>query len=68
MLLLDNNDSEEVEEAEHVDFKRVEEHLADGGSVFVTSKRSQKIAAPRDKSIIEAGIRRGILRLSISTV
>ncbi len=50
VLLLDYNYSEdvEVEEAEHVDFKRVEEHLADCGSVFITSKRSQKIAAPRD--------------------
>jgi len=51
VLLLDNDGSEdvEVEEAEHVDFDRVEEHLAHGGSVFITSKRSQKIMASRDK-------------------
>jgi hypothetical protein len=51
VLLLDNDESEdvEVEEAEHVDFERVEEHLAHGGSVFITSKRSQKIVASREK-------------------
>jgi hypothetical protein len=51
VLLLDNNESEdvEVEEAEHIDFERVEEHLAHGGSVFITSKSSQKIMASRDK-------------------
>jgi hypothetical protein len=51
VLLLDNNETEdvEVEEAEQVDFERVEEHLAHGGSVFITSKRSQKIASLRDK-------------------
>lgn len=51
VLLLDNDKGEdvEVEEAEYVDFERVEEHLSHGGSVFITSKRSQKIAAPKDK-------------------
>jgi hypothetical protein len=47
VLLLNNDESDdvEVEEAEHVDFERVEEHLTHGGSVFITSKHSQKIAA-----------------------
>jgi hypothetical protein len=51
VLLLDNDESEdvEVEEAEHVDFERIEEHLAHGGSVFITSKCSQKIVASKDK-------------------
>jgi hypothetical protein len=51
VLLLNNDDGEDVEvqEAEQVDFVRVREHLAHGGSVFITSKTSQKIALPRDK-------------------
>lgn len=51
VLLLDNDESDgvEVEESEHVDFERVEGHLAHGGSVFITSKRSQKIGSPKDK-------------------
>ena len=51
VLLLDNDDSQDVEvqEAGHVDFARVENHLAHGGSVFITSKNPQKIAPPRDK-------------------
>lgn len=50
VLLLGNDDSEdiEVQEAEQVDFAKVEKHLAHGGSVFITSKRSQKIALPRN--------------------
>jgi hypothetical protein len=51
VLLLDNGSTQdvEVEEAEHVDFARVQEHLAGGGAVFITSKTSQKIKPPRDK-------------------
>ena len=51
VLLLDNDASQEVEvqETERVDFVRVQEHLAHGGSVFITSKRSQKIAPPKRK-------------------
>jgi hypothetical protein len=52
VLLLDNNASQEVEvqEAEQVDFVRVQEHLARGGSVFITSKNSQKIVPPKGKN------------------
>jgi hypothetical protein len=51
MLLLNNGTSQEVEvqEAEQVDFLRVQEHLKQGGSVFITSKRSQKIAMHKEK-------------------
>jgi hypothetical protein len=51
VLLLNNNAKQEVEvqEAEEVDFLRVQEHLRHGGSVFITSKRSQKIALPKEK-------------------
>lgn len=51
VLLLDNdaNQDVEVQEAEQVDFVRVQEHLAHGGSVFITSKSSQKIAPPQEK-------------------
>jgi hypothetical protein len=51
VLLLDNdaNQDVEVQEAEHVDFVRVQEHLAHGGSVFITSKSSQKIVPPKEK-------------------
>ena len=51
VLLLNNNASQEVEvqEAEHVDFLRVQKHLKRGGSVFITSKSSQKLNLPKDK-------------------
>ncbi len=53
VLLLDNDRSEDVEvqEAEHVDFARIEKYLADGGSVFITSKNSQKVVPPKDKKL-----------------
>jgi len=45
VLLLNNDASQEVEvqEANEVDFLRVQEHLKQGGSVFITSKNSQKL-------------------------
>ena len=50
VLLLDNDGSQvEVEEAERVDFLRVQRHLKSGGSVFITSKNSQKLTAPKEK-------------------
>ena len=51
VLLLNNNAAQEVEvqEAEHVDFLRVQEHLKHGGAVFITSKRSQKLRLPKEK-------------------
>jgi hypothetical protein len=51
VLLLDKDESEDVEvqEAEWIDFQRVEKHLVAGGSVFITSKNAQKIPLPRNK-------------------
>jgi hypothetical protein len=51
VLLLRNDASQEVEvqEAEEVDFLRVQEHLKRGGSVFITSKNSQKLYVPEEK-------------------
>jgi hypothetical protein len=51
VLLLNNDGSQEVEvqEAEHVDFLRVQRHLKHGGSVFITSKSSQKLNLPKEK-------------------
>jgi hypothetical protein len=48
VLLLDNDASSEVEvhEETEVSFPRIQEHLQRGGSVFITSKRSQKIGLP----------------------
>ena len=52
VLLIDNDDSEDVEvqEAKQVDFFQVKEHLKNGGSVFITSKYSQKIVYPKAKA------------------
>lgn len=45
VLLLRNDASQEVEiqESKDIDFLRVQEHLKKGGSVFITSKNSQKL-------------------------
>ncbi len=52
ILLLDNGDSQDVEvqESDQVDFCQVKEHLKNGGSVFITSKKSQKLSYPRTKA------------------
>ena len=52
VLLLDNDASDDVEvqEAKQVDFFQVKEHLKNGGSVFITSKGSQKINYPKAKA------------------
>jgi hypothetical protein len=51
VLLLDNNRSDEVtvHEAKKVDYFAVKEHLNNGGSVFITSKNSQKISPQKNK-------------------
>jgi hypothetical protein len=51
VMLLNNDASQQVEvqENEHVDFLLIQEHLRQGGSVFITSKRSEKIAPPKAK-------------------
>jgi hypothetical protein len=44
-LFLHNNNKRDVEvlEGKQIDFGRVQEHLRKGGSVFITSKKSQKL-------------------------
>jgi len=51
VLLLDNDASEDIEvkEAKQVNFFQVKEHLKNGGSVFITSKHSQKIVYSKAK-------------------
>ena len=53
VLLLNNDASQEVEvqEGKHVDFLKVQEHLAHGGSVFITSKSSQKLLLPKEEKV-----------------
>ena len=52
VLLLDNDVSEDVEvqEAKEVNFSQVKEHLRNGGSVFITSKGSQKLSLPKARA------------------
>jgi hypothetical protein len=54
VLLLNNDTSQEVEvqEGKYVDFLKVQEHLAHGGSVFITSKSSQKLLLPKEKKAL----------------
>jgi len=49
VLFLRNSGGQEVEvhEVGEVDFLTVQEHLAQGESVFITSKNSQKVIAPK---------------------
>jgi hypothetical protein len=53
VMLLDNDASNQVEvhEEREISIPRIQEHLKRGGSVFITSKPSQKIELPtmRDK-------------------
>ncbi len=51
VLLLDNDASDDVEvkEAQEVNFSQVKEHLRNGGSVFITSKATQKVSYPKTK-------------------
>jgi hypothetical protein len=48
VMLLSNDASKgvEVHEEKEVNFPRIQRHLQNGGSVFITSKPSQKIPAP----------------------
>ena len=52
VLLLDNDDNDDVEvqEGKQVDFCQVKEHLKNGGSVFITSKDTQKLTYPKTKA------------------
>jgi hypothetical protein len=56
VLFLRNDASQEVEvhEVKQVDFLTVQERLENGESVFITSKNSQKLNAPKQKSGLAA--------------
>lgn len=58
VILLENDKSQDVavQEAEAVDFGQVKAHLKNGGSVFITSRASQKIALP--KTCVQANYNR----------
>ncbi len=47
VLLLHEEDLVEVKEAKEVDFLEVRDHLLMGGSVFITSRASQKLRIPK---------------------
>jgi hypothetical protein len=52
-VLLINNDASdnvEVQEAEEVNFFKVKQHLRNGGSVYITSKESQKMTYPKPRA------------------
>ncbi len=51
VLFLRNDNSQEVEvhEVGHVDFFTIQQRLENGESVFITSKKSQMISAPKEK-------------------
>jgi hypothetical protein len=53
VLLLNNDKSQDVkvQETDLIDFKQVENYLRHGGSVFITSKRSQKLDPPKENKI-----------------
>ena len=52
VMLLDNDETQDVEvqESEQVDFFQVKQHLKNGGSVFITSRGTQKQRYPRTKA------------------
>jgi hypothetical protein len=51
VLFLRNDSSQEVEvqDVKQVDFLTIQEHLEQGESIFITSKPSQKLNAPKHK-------------------
>ncbi len=51
VMFLDNDVGQEVEiqEVEEIDFLSIQEHLKRGESIFITSRNSQKLRAPKEK-------------------
>ncbi|XHH09507.1 MAG: hypothetical protein ACFCUE_02450 [Candidatus Bathyarchaeia archaeon] len=49
VLLLDNDETldVQVQEAQTVNYSAVKEHLKNGGSVFITTKKQQKLSPPK---------------------
>jgi hypothetical protein len=60
-LFLSNDKSQEVEvlEDERIDFDKVKKHLDSGGSIFITSKNSQKLKLKLPKKAKKLHFRRG---------
>ena len=50
-VMLIHNDSQDVEvnDVSQVDYRTIQKHLEKGGSVFITSKGSQKIKTPQKR-------------------
>jgi hypothetical protein len=50
LFLRNDRPDVEIHEVGEVDYLTVQEHLEQGGSVFITSRSSQKIKPPRQKT------------------
>jgi hypothetical protein len=63
VLFLRNDPTQkvEVQDVREVDFFKVQEHLKHGESVFITSKRSQKLKPPKEKRRVSIGTRRKLV-------
>jgi hypothetical protein len=63
VLFLRNDSTQkvEVQDVREVDFFKVQEHLKHGESVFITSKKSQKLKAPKEKKRISLGSKRKLV-------
>jgi len=53
VLFLSNGKSQDVkvQETDRIDFMQVENHLRQGGSIFITSKGSQKLTPPKENKL-----------------
>ncbi len=63
VLFLRNDSTQkvEVQDVQEVDFYKVQEHLKHGESVFITSKKSQKLKPPKEKKRISLGSKRKLV-------
>ena len=66
VLFLRNDSTQkvEVQDVQEVDFFKVQEHLKHGESVFITSKKSQKLKAPKEKKRASIGSKRKLASAS----
>jgi hypothetical protein len=63
VLFLRNDSTQkvEVQDVREVDFFKVQEHLKHGESVFITSKKSQKLKDPKEKHCVSIGSKRKLV-------
>ena len=63
VLFLRNDPTQnvEVQDVQEVDFSKVQEHLKQGESVFITSKSSQKLKLPTERKRVSIGSRRKLV-------